>query len=113
MRVSGQKMSMIRGDTESFTVSIQNEAGEKIALQNGDKIYFTVKTSPKVEEKILQKLIESFNDGNAEIFIEHNDTKDLPTGDYVYDIQWTKADESVTTIIPPNVFEIAEEVTYE
>lgn len=113
MRVSGQKLLMIRGDTESFTVSIKNDLGEKIDLVTGDKIYFTVKTSPQTEEKVLQKIIESFNDGNAEIFIEHVDTKDLPTGDYVYDIQWTHSDGSVNTIIPPNVFEIAEEVTYE
>ena len=114
MIINGNAMSMTKGDTESLTVQINNKSGTKINLVDGDTVYFTVKNTTKDIEKILQKIITVFRNGKAEIFITHDDTKDLVCKAYVYDIQVNRVqDGSVTTIVPPSKFVLTEEVTYE
>ena len=54
-----------------------------------------------------------FIDGKAIVNLESADTANLKFKTYVYDIQWTKADNSVTTLIPASKFVVTEEVTYE
>ena len=113
MKVNGTDLAMIRGDSESITLSIQD--GEAvIPFVPGDTVYFTVKRSSLVDEIALQKIVTEFNeDGNCIIEIAPNDTKDLEFRSYVYDIQLNRLDGTVTTIIPCSKFVIAEEVTYD
>lgn len=113
MKISGSNISMIRGDSETISVSCQDTLGDPIPLVTGDKIYFTVKDNVNTEIKILQKVIENFVDGVAYIDILPSDTKQLKYKEYVYDIQLTLADQTITTIIPPSKFKIEGEVTYE
>lgn len=113
MQITNSNMSMTRGDSESFTVFYTDASGINIPLVTGDTIYFTVKNSIYTKDTILQKVITEFNDGKAVIVITHIDTKDIPYGLYYYDIQLTKTDGTVTTIIPPSNFSITGEVTYE
>ena len=106
MKVSGKNLSMTRGDTESLTVSVKDTP-----FQAGDTVFFTVR--PKVCAPIaLQKIATTFTDGKAVFSIAPSDTEGLPFGSYVYDIQWTKANGDVVTIVKPSIFTIAEEVTY-
>ena len=116
MIIEGTNMSMIRGDTESITIIMKNNYGEKIDFESGDIVYFTVKSDTKSDTKILQKVVTTFVDGNAEIFLSSNDTKDLPKyfSVFYYDVQINKiSDGSITTIIPPSKFIIQDEITYE
>jgi len=113
MQVTGNNMSMTRGDSESFTVSYTVASGVNIPLVAGDTIYFTVKENIHTKVIILQKIITEFDSGTAIIKIDHVDTQDVIYGNYFYDIQLTKADGTVTTIIPPSKFSITGEVTYE
>ncbi len=113
MIVNGTNISMIRGDSEGISVSVENSSGLPEPLLIGDTIYFTVKKSTRTEEKVLQKIITEFQDGVALITLDPVDTKHLQFGTYVYDIQLTRANGSVKTIIPPSTFTILGEVTYE
>ena len=113
MKVDGNNLSMIRGDSESITITFTNENDEQIPLVSGDKIYFTVKTSTTVKEKLIQKLITAFQDGDAIIEIDPDDTKDLAYRAYVYDVQWVDRNDKKTTVIEPAVFKIDPEVTFE
>lgn len=113
MIIHGTNISMIRGDSQSITVSVKDKDGNKVPLITGDIIYLTVKYNVNTEEKVLQKVITQFEDGNAIIEITPNDTKDTPFKTYVYDIQLNRADGTVSTIIPPSNFTIGSEVTYE
>ena len=61
----------------------------------------------------MQRIITEFHDGKALAEILPADTKTLPIGRYVYDIQITFADGTVKTVVGPATFEIAAEVTYE
>ena len=111
--IRGNEMTMTRGDSESITISVVNEDGTKNLLEVGDTIYFTVKKNINTDEKIMQKVITHFTNNVAIIEIEPIDTDNLDFGDYVYDVQLTKSDGKVMTIITPNRFTIGGEVTYE
>ena len=114
LKVQGQNISMIRGDNESITVFCCNSDGNPIPFQNGDTVYLTVKSTTCTDKKLFQKVITQFTpDGKAVIAIDPEDTKALAFQTYVYDVQWTKSDGTVTTIIPPSGFIVGGEVTYE
>ncbi len=113
MKIQGTNISMIRGDSEAIKVSCRNESGVDFHFTEGDIVYFTVKRSTYTEEKILQKIVSEFTEGVALITIFPNDTRELKTGTYYYDIQLNRANGQVKTIIPPSTFAINAEVTYE
>ena len=113
MEIQGTNISMIRGDSEAIKISCRDENGVDIPFVEGDIVYFTVKRSTSTEEKILQKIVTEFTKGVALITIFPKDTRELKTGIYYYDIQLTRADGTVKTIIPPSKFTIKGEVTYE
>ena len=115
MKVNGKNVSMVRGDSESVTVFCRerNEDGtyNQIPFVTGDTIYLTVKARATDTTPVFQKTITEFTDGKAIVDIEPSDTKDLTPTDYVYDVQWTKADNTVKTIIPKSKFTIEIDVT--
>ena len=113
MEIQGYDISMIRGDTETIKVSCKDAQGEDVPLEDGDTLYFTVKSSINTEEKKIQKIITEFPDGVAYINISPADTKSMGFASYYYDIQLTRKDGTVKTIIPPSKFTIKREVTYE
>jgi hypothetical protein len=113
MKIHGTNIYMIRGDSEAIEVSCRDESGADIPFVEGDIVYFTVKRVTYTEEKTLQKIVTEFIDGAALITIFPNDTQELKTGVYYYDIQLNRANGQVKTIIPPSQFVINEEVTYE
>src|SRR5574344_532918 len=113
MKIQGTNIHMIRGDTEAIEVSCRDESGADIPFAEGDIVYFTVKRVTYTEGKILQKIVTEFIDGVALITIFPKDTQELKPGVYYYDIQWTREDGTVKTIVPVSNFVIDEEITYE
>ena len=113
MKVDKTNLRMIRGDSESITVSFNDEDQKKIILAAGDQVYFTVKVNTSVQEKVMQKLITVFEAGNAVIEIEPAETSSLAYRNYTYEIQWVNANGRVTTVVPPSIFKIEPEVTFE
>lgn len=113
MITEGSNIKMIRGDTETITVTCADELGAHIPLIVGDTVYFTVKRRLKDTEKTFQKIVTEFTEGNAVIILAHLDTNTIEVGTYQYDIQLTRGDGTVTTIIGPSEFELLGGVTDE
>ena len=113
MRIEGTDIYMIRGDNESLTISMEDAQGNAIPFEEGDTVYMTVKKSTATQEKVMQKTATEFVDGKATFEIEPEDTKELSPYKYVYDIQLTKAEGEVRTLIKPSAFVVEPEVTYE
>ena len=113
MKVDGNNITMTRGDSETILIFCKDILETIVPFVTGDKIYFTVKVNMYQEIIILQKIITIFTDGKAIVVISPIDTKDLEFRSYIYDVQITKADGTVSTIIPPSKFIIGGEVTYE
>ena len=114
MKIVGRDIYLIRGDSASLLIRLQEKNGAPHPLAEGDTIYFTVKQTATDMEKVLQKVIKEFTEeGVAEINFLPTDTKNLDFGQYKYDIQWNRVDGSVQTLVPVSKFWLMEEITYE
>ena len=113
MIIDGTDITMVRGDSESITVSCKNPDGSVHPFEAGDMVYFTVKKDAYREETILQKIATDFTDGRAMMMIDPEDTRRLDFDVYKYDVQLTTASGRVTTIIPMSNFRATEEITYD
>lgn len=101
----GPTITITRGDTASFSISITDASGAAYEPQEGDTVTFTVKKSTKTDDILIQKT------GTA-VQLEHEDTADLKYGTYVYDVQLTYASGAIDTFIGPADFVVTEEVTF-
>ena len=113
MEIVQNVVTMVRGDSETITVSCVDGNGNAVQFIEGDTIYFTIKKTIDTAEKILQKVIKEFIDGSAIIEIEHADTANIEPGTYMYDIQYNDQFGKVSTIIKPNLFKIEGDITHE
>ena len=113
MKIQGTNISMTRGDSEVIKVSVKDTSGNVVPLVTGDTIYFTVRENILNKTKIIEKIITEFDNGEALITINPQDTDHLRFADYVYDIQLTKESGIVKTIITPSQLTITGEVTYD
>ena len=111
------KLSMTRGDSESFIVSKNkkdpNDENKyiNIPLELGDVVRFTVRESLYSDEVLIYKEIDEFLDGKAIIYINPIDTEFLNFKEYIYDVEYTNFKGEVKTIIKPSILNITGEVT--
>ena len=106
-KVDDNNISMIRGDSGVFTITIADTDGNPVELTAGDVLTFTLRRTPRSPTIVLQKTITE-----GTLTINPSDTQDMQFGSYVYDVELKRADGYVDTIIPPHEFLILEEVTY-
>jgi hypothetical protein len=97
VKVQGTNIYMTRGDTATINLSIKDDNKIEYELMEGDVVVFSVKKEMEDKGYVIQK---TFVDKT--IVIEHEDTKNLDFGKYVYDIQLTFIDGKVSTIITPS-----------
>lgn len=98
---------LTRGDTFKATIKIFNPDGTEYIPAEGDKIRFALKECVCDDECIILKDIPI----DTMVFtIESGETKPLDFGDYIYDIQLTKANGDVDTFITASKFKLTEEV---
>lgn len=101
-------ITMTRGDTVRIDLTIKvRGTSEPYTPQEGDIIKFTVKADYADEEPLITKYI-AIDEMVLELLPE--DTKPLPFGRYVYDIELTTANGDVDTIIDKATLNIREEV---
>ena len=113
MIVSGTNLKITRGDTGAIRVAVNDSAGEIIPLEDGDMIELTVRKHLMSSKKELYKKVTEFINGEALITIHPEDTESLEFRMYVYDIQLTRENGQVQTIVKPSQFVVGGEVTYE
>lgn len=105
--VSGTDIILTRGDTFIGIVSATQKNGEPYEFIAGDKVRFAMKSKYTDAEPILNIDIPI---DTMELVIKPEDTKNLKFGNYVYDIQLTKANGVVDTFITKASIKITEEV---
>ena len=111
MTINGTDITTIRGDTESLTITCEDEDGVLRPFEEGDTVAMTIGWPAA---KVLQKTVTAFtDDGAAIITLTHEDTDNILAGDYRYDVQLTTKTGVVKTIIPPSEFVLRGDVTRE
>ena len=99
---------MVRGDSESITVRCPD-----LPFAKGDAVTMTLRESVD-SDVALQKVVTDFDEaGCAVIALRPGDTSPMEFGDYVYDIQLTRGDGTVTTLVTVSRLTLEEEVTYD
>lgn len=102
-------IQLTRGDTAKLSIDITNDVSETdYILQEDDVLRFTVKKSTSTKDISFQKVCQ----GDNLIHIEPGDTNELPYGGYVYDVELTRSNGDVYTVIPPTKFILLKEVTW-
>ena len=100
-------IEMTRGDTVRLTVNLIDTEGLPYTLQDGEKLEFTVKDNPYTEEVLIQKEVIG-----GKVVIENIDTRYLAYKDYIYDVQLTKLNGDIVTVVKPDVFRVTKEVNF-
>ena len=113
MIIERTNISLTRGDTGALEVNIFDENGDPKDFQIGDIVYMTVKEKPVDTAIIFQKVLTEFDGNSVLIPIDPVDTEGLPFGTYAYDVQWSRSNGDVHTIVRPSNFIVASEVTYD
>lgn len=90
-----KKISLVRGDTLRLQVEVLID-DEPYTPVSGDKIRFAMKQSYSSSKVLIHKDIPI---DTLILHLAPNDTKKLPFGDYVYDIEITFANGDVDTFI--------------
>jgi hypothetical protein len=97
---------MTRGDSANIAIT-------GLDLVQGDVIKLTVKEHSNTPEKKMQIILTEFDaQGNGVIRITPDDTNGLDFRTYVYDIELTRADGRVSTVVKKHEFKIEEEVSW-
>lgn len=79
---SNRHIHVTRGDCAPFTITL---TGEDVP-EDGTEILFTVKKTSGHPTPVIEKTIE-LADGQITVLIQNEDTKELPFGDYEWDIR--------------------------
>ena len=106
-RVTGTTIYLTRGDTFRAVITISNPDGSIYTPQEGDKVRFAMKEGIESEELLVLRDVPI---DTMELVLYPADTKDLEFGNYVYDIQLTKANGDVDTFITKSKLKLTEEV---
>lgn len=109
-RIDGTTIYLTRGDTfEALVEAIlpDSEGAELYVPVEGDSVRFAMKADYEDEEPLVVKDIPI---DTMLLVLTPEDTKSLPFGRYVYDIQITYADGKVDTFITKGRLRLTEEV---
>ena len=105
---SKNKIRLTRGDSFYATVSMRHKlTGQKYVPVEGDSIRFALKKTYSDATPIITKTIPT---DTLLLELSPQDTENMAFGEYVYDIELTKADGDVDTFIAEAVFELLPEV---
>jgi len=101
-----KRLTLTRGDSQTYTIALLKADGTPYCIKNW-VVFFTLKTDPSLPDTqaSLQKIVTTFPDttsgtsGVASIPLLPGDTKNLPPGEYDFDIAvCTAANENYTVL---------------
>lgn len=106
-----QKITIVRGTTNSFAIAIVDEEGEAYVLESGEVLRFGIKARAEDAQYIVEKeMTTANNDGEYEFTITVSDTANLPFGTYAYDVG-LQSGNAYYNVIPASDFVVAKNIT--
>lgn len=81
--INGKDIEITRGDCHPFTITLTGED----APDDGEVVLFTVKRDASNTTPMIEKSLE-VEEGKVTVAIMNADTKDLPFGEYQWDIRF-------------------------
>lgn len=109
------RIRMVRGDSAEIRLIIRDRVtGEPFTLGERDELTFTLKQNLTDEKTVLTKTLgQGIRREGAECFLVFwpDDTRRLPCGRYVYDVELVRENGYTDTLIPPRPFFLERGVT--
>lgn len=106
--INGRSISLTRGDTARFEVSITNTVtGEPYTIEENDILTMTVRGTSKSPVEFRSQSL-----GTSLLHIKPEDTEHMYFGEYVYDIELRTSSGDVYTVIPLSEFTVLPEASY-
>ena len=106
-KVDGTTVTLTKGDSFYAQIVIKNPAGTTYTPQQGDSVRFALKKRYQDAEPLILKDISI---DTMLLSLAPEDTKDLKVGEYVYDVELTKANGDVDTFVYEAQFNLTYEV---
>lgn len=100
-------ISLTRGDTLYAVLKLYNKEDERVVLGENDSVRFALKEEYEDVEPLL---VIDIPVDTMTLRIAPEDTKSLPFGTYLYDIQVTFENGDIDTVIPRKTFNLLEEI---
>lgn len=110
LKVRRNNIYMTRGDTVSLKIDLVDYDGEPYYLVDGDEAIFRVKKSACDKELLIEKYLESDDEGQLYLLIEPADTEYLKFGIYVYEVELITANDDHFTVIDNATLELGKEL---
>lgn len=92
--INGNNITLTKGDTLRCQVNITQD-GEPYELQEGDSVVFAMKRNFLSDTVLLSKTLPS----SLLLILNPEDTKQMQTGDYVFELEMTFANNDVDTFV--------------
>ena len=106
-KIEGTTITLTRGDSFYCEIKIKTAAGTDYTPQQGDSVRFALKRFYTDAEPLILKTIPT---DTLLLYLTPEETKALAVGEYVYDVELTKANGDVDTFIHEAKFVVAYEV---
>jgi hypothetical protein len=91
--IKNKMIRMTKGDSASFRINLKKADGTPYVMQEGDKLTMTVRKT--ITSSVLMKIVSETD----VIYIPPSESKKLPVGSCVYDIELKTASHDVFTVI--------------
>lgn len=105
-----QRIEIVRGTTNTFEITITDSSGAPYNLGSGEKVVFGIKRKAEHEEVVFAKIGEIVYEGLYKVVIVPEDTENLPSGNYYYDVA-IESGENFFNVIEPSPFNIVANIT--
>ena len=112
LKITGNDIQLTRGDTAYIDLNILDQTGSPYVLDEGDEVHAQIRKKANDGELILDGNI-TVSEGVPVWTLTHDETKDIPIGTYVYDVELVTSSGEVFTFIEKSKFKITDEVTYD
>ena len=100
-------ITLTRGDTLKAKIDLADQHGDPYVFNDGDSLRFAMKKDYSDETTLILREVPT---DTLILTLNPIDTKRLDFGEYVYDIQLTKANGEVDTFIAKGILRLTEEV---
>ena len=106
-KIDGTTITLTKGDSFYAEITIKTAAGSVYTPQAGDSVRFALKRFYIDAQPLILKQIPT---DTLLLYLTPEETKALAVGEYVYDVELTKANGDVDTFIHEAKFIVAYEV---
>lgn len=106
-KIEGTTITLTRGDSFYSEIKIKTAAGAAYTPQAGESVRFALKRFYTDTEPLILKTIPT---DTLLLYLAPEETKALAVGEYVYDVELTRANGDVDTFIHEAKFIVSYEV---